>query len=106
MNDENQNPEQNIQNDANNAQNAINDAHNQAQGAVNDQQDQGADTFGGAWQKAEDQIDQTIDQLGKQIPGGSQFTDQAKKSAGSILDNLKQQAEKRLGGLFGSHKES
>ncbi len=71
----------------------------------NQQGNQGA--FGGAKQAAENQIDQAIDQFGNKIPGGSQYTQQAKDAAGGILDNLEQEGEKRaggLGGLFGGNQ--
>jgi len=69
------------------------------QGNQGQQGDQGL--LGGARRAAENQIDQAIDQYGNKIPGGSQFTQQAKKAAGGLLDNLEQEAEKRIGGNFG-----
>ncbi|MBV8822012.1 MAG: hypothetical protein JO123_04415, partial [Ktedonobacteraceae bacterium] len=57
---------------------------------------------------AEQQIDQAIDQFGNKIPGGSQYTQQAKEAASGILDNLENQVEKKagdmLGGMFGGNQ--
>ncbi len=56
---------------------------------------------------ADDQVNQAIDQYGNKIPGGSQYTGQAKKVAGDALDNLEQEAEKRMGnmgGIFGGNQ--
>ncbi len=57
--------------------------------------------LGDARQMAENQIDQAIDQYGNKIPGGSQYTQQAKEAAGGLLNNLEQDAEKRMGNLGG-----
>jgi ABC-type transporter Mla subunit MlaD len=65
---------------------------------------------------AEQQIDSAIDQLAQKVPGGTQYTQQAKDAASSVLDKLEgeleQEAEKRLGnlggmlgGLFGHHQD-
>ena len=66
--------------------------------------------------QAEQKIDQTIDQLAQKIPGGTQFSQQAKDAMGGVLDNLEQQAEEQggnilnnlgnsIGGMFGHHKD-
>ncbi|MBV9227778.1 MAG: hypothetical protein JOZ18_00600 [Chloroflexi bacterium] len=52
-------------------------------------------------QMAEQQIDQVIDQFGNKVPGGSQYTQQAKDAIGGILDNLEQEVENRIGNLGG-----
>ncbi len=60
----------------------------------------------GARNAAQNQVDQAIDQFGNKIPGGSQYTQQAKDAAHSVLDNLEQEGEKRmgnLGGIFGGN---
>ena len=60
----------------------------------------------GARNAAQNQVDQAIDQFGNKIPGGSQYTQQAKDAAHGILDNLEQEGEKRmgnLGGMFGGN---
>ncbi len=65
--------------------------------------------MGGARQMAENQINQAIDQYGNKIPGGSKFTQQAKDAADGALNNLEQEAEKRmgnLGGLFGGNQNN
>ena len=65
--------------------------------------------LGDARQMAENQINQAIDQYGNKIPGGSQFTQQAKNAADGALNNLEQDAEKRmgnLGGLFGGNQNN
>jgi hypothetical protein len=65
---------------------------------------------------AEQQIDSAIDQLAQKVPGGTQYTQQAKEAASNVLDKLEgeleQEAEKRLGnlggmlgGLFGHHQD-
>jgi hypothetical protein len=65
---------------------------------------------------AEQQIDSAIDQLAQKVPGGTQYTQQAKDAASGVLDKLEgqleQEAEKRLGnlggmlgGLFGHHQD-
>nr|MDQ2888852.1 hypothetical protein [Chloroflexota bacterium] len=57
-----------------------------------------------ARQMANQQVDQAIDQFAQKIPGGQQYSQQAKDAAGGVLDNLEQEGEKRLGnlgGLFG-----
>jgi hypothetical protein len=65
---------------------------------------------------AEQQVDAAIDQLAQKVPGGTQYTQQAKDAASSVLDKLEgeleQEAEKRLGnmggmlgGLFGHHQD-
>jgi hypothetical protein len=67
-------------------------------------------------QQAEQKIDQAIDQFAQKIPGGTQFSQQAKDAAGNALDALEQQAEAQagnllgnagnaIGGLFGHHNE-
>ncbi|MBA2392718.1 MAG: hypothetical protein H0V70_08220 [Ktedonobacteraceae bacterium] len=80
-------------------------------GNQNNQNNQGQQggALGGARQMAENQIDQAIDQYGNKIPGGSQFTKQAKEAAGGVLNNLEQEAEKRMGnmgGLFGGNQNN
>jgi hypothetical protein len=62
----------------------------------------------GARQAAAGQLDNVIDQLGSKIPGGSQYTKQAKEAASGILGNLEKEAEKflgNLGGIFGGNKD-
>ncbi len=57
-----------------------------------------------ARQAAQQQVDSAIDQFANKIPGGQQYSQQAKDAAGGALENLEQQAENRfgnLGGLFG-----
>jgi len=71
------------------------------QGGYGQQQGQGQDQFGGAKQQAKQQIDQAIDQFANKIPGGQQYSQQAKDAAAGALDNLEGEAEKRLGGLGG-----
>ncbi len=70
------------------------------QGGYGQQQGQGQDQFGGAKQ----QIDQAIDQFANKIPGGQQYSHQAKDAAAGALDNLEGEAEKRLGGLGGGNQ--
>jgi hypothetical protein len=60
------------------------------------------DQFGGIRQQAEQQIDQAIDQFGNKIPGGQQFTQQAKDKVPGLLGDLESEAEKRMGGLGGN----
>ncbi|GAC1427291.1 MAG: hypothetical protein PVS3B3_18530 [Ktedonobacteraceae bacterium] len=66
--------------------------------------------------QAEQQIDGTIDQFAQKIPGGTQFSQQAKDAMAGVLDNLEKQAEEQggsilgnvgnaIGGLFGHHKD-
>lgn len=66
----------------------------------------------GGRQMAEQQVDQAIDMLANKIPGGPQFSQQAKDAADGVLDNLENELEKRLGnaggllgGLFGHHDD-
>ncbi len=65
--------------------------------------------------QAEQKIDETIDQLAQKIPGGTNFSQQAKDAMSGVLDNLEQQAEQQggnilnnlgnsIGGMFG-HKD-
>jgi hypothetical protein len=65
------------------------------------QQGQGQGMFGGVNQMANQQIDSAIDQFANKIPGGQQYSQQAKDAASGALDNLEQQgvqeAEKRFG---------
>jgi len=79
-------------------------------GNQNQQGNQGQQgALGGARQMAENQINQAIDQYGNKIPGGSKFTQQAKDAADGVLNNLEQEAEKRmgnLGGLFGGNQNN
>ena len=56
----------------------------------------------GARNVAQNQVDQAIDQFGSKIPGGSQYTQQAKDAAHGALDNLEKEGESRLGNLGGS----
>ena len=87
------------QNNQGNQQNQYGNQGNQGQQGV----------MGGARQMAENQINQAIDQYGNKIPGGSKFTQQAKDAADGALNNLEQEAEKRmgnLGGLFGGNQNN
>ena len=70
----------------------------QAQGA----QQQGA--INQARQMAGQQVDQAIDQFADQIPGGKQYSQQAKDAANSGLDSLENEAQKRFGGMFGGNQ--
>ncbi|MBA2394381.1 MAG: hypothetical protein H0V70_16760 [Ktedonobacteraceae bacterium] len=73
-----------------------------------DQNNNQGGALGGARGAADNQINQAIDQFGNKIPGGSQYTDQAKKAASEALDNLQQEGEKRmgnLGGMFGGDNQ-
>jgi len=57
-----------------------------------------------ARQAAQQQVNSGIDQFAKKIPGGDQYSQQAKDTADNALENMEQQAENRfgnLGGLFG-----
>ena len=60
----------------------------------------------GVRQAVENQIYQAIDHYGSQVPGGHQFTPEAKNAVSGILDNLQRQLEaqaaNRMGGLGGS----
>ncbi len=71
------------------------------------QQNQGGQ-FSGAKQQAQQGMDQAIDQFANKIPGGQQYSQQAKDAAGGVLNNLEGEAEKRLGGglggLFGGNQ--
>ena len=60
------------------------------------------DQFGGVRQQAQQQIDQAFDQFGNKIPGGQQFTQQAKDKVPGLLGELEGEAEKRMGGLGGN----
>lgn len=66
--------------------------------------------------QAEQKIDETIDQFAQKIPGGTQFSQQAKDAMSGVLDNLEKEAEAQggnilgnlgdtIGGLFGHHKD-
>ncbi len=66
--------------------------------------------------QAEQKIDETIDQFAQKIPGGTQFSGQAKEAMSGVLDNLEKQAEEQggnilgnignsIGGIFGHHKD-
>lgn len=59
----------------------------------------------GVREQVENQIEKAIDHYAGQIPGGQQFTPQAKQAVDGILDGLQKQLEdeaaKRLGGLGG-----
>ena len=92
---------------------------NQQQGNQGQGQQQESHLLDEPRRMAEQQIDQAIDQFASKVPGGSQFTPQAKEAASGILDNLEnaleKEAEKRieglpgnlggmLGGLFGGHE--
>ncbi|HLZ81223.1 MAG TPA: hypothetical protein VKP04_06290 [Ktedonobacteraceae bacterium] len=57
----------------------------------------------------ENQINQGIDQVAGRIPGGQQYSQQAKDAAAGGLQGLEGEAEKRLregglGGLFGGNQ--
>ena len=67
-------------------------------------QGQGAQQQGAihqARQMAGQQVDQTIDQFANRIPGGQQYSQQAKDAASSGLDTLENEAQKRAGDMFG-----
>jgi len=49
-------------------------------------------------------VDQAIDQFADQIPGGKQYSQQAKDAANSGLDALENEAQKRFGGMFGGNQ--
>ncbi len=70
---------------------------------------QGQGQFDGAKNVAQNQVDQAIDQFGNKIPGGSQYTQQAKDAAHGVLDNLEKEGENRLGniggGMFGGNNQ-
>lgn len=72
----------------------------------------GQDQLGGAKQQAEDQINNAIDEFASKVPGGDQFSQQAKDAAAGGLDNIEQQAEGKLGdlpgigGMFGGNSGS
>lgn len=61
----------------------------------------GQDQLSGAKQQAEDQINSTIDQFAGKVPGGDQFSQQAKDAAAGGLDNIEKEAEGKLGNLPG-----
>ena|SRR5947209_5147656 len=68
----------------------------------------GRDQFGGVRQQAKQQMDQAIDQFANKIPGGQQYSQQAKDAADGVLNNLEGEAEKRVGGpggLFGGRSQ-
>ncbi|GAC1453764.1 MAG: hypothetical protein PVSMB2_01320 [Ktedonobacteraceae bacterium] len=73
------------------------------------QQQQGHGNLGGARGAAQNQVDQAIDQFGNKIPGGTQYTQQAKDAAHGVLDNLEKEGENRLGnfggGMFGGNNQ-
>jgi len=57
--------------------------------------------------QAEQKIDATIDQFAQKIPGGQQYSQQAKDAAAGGLDNLEKQAEEKFGnpgGMFGGNQ--
>ena len=54
----------------------------------------------GARHAAQEQADKAIDQFAGKVPGGTQFSQQAKDAVGGILENLEQQGENRLGGMM------
>ena len=67
-------------------------------------------------QVAEQKVDEAIDQLAQKIPGGENYTQQAKAAADGVLQNLEQQLEQQieqhkgdagniLGNIFGGHKK-
>ena len=101
---------QNNQNQQDQYGNQGNQGQQDQYGNQNQQGNQGQQgTLGGARQMAENQINQAIDQYGNKIPGGSKFTQQAKDAADGALNNLEQDAEKRmgnLGGLFGGNQNN
>ena len=66
--------------------------------------------------QAEQKIDETIDQYAQKIPGGTQFSQQAKDAMSGVLDNLEKEAEEQggnilgnignsIGGIFGHHNQ-
>ena len=81
-------------------------------GQVGQHNQAGQGPLAGGRQMAEQQVDQAIDMLANKIPGGPQFSQQAKDAADGVLDNLENELEKRLGnaggllgGLFGHHDD-
>ena len=60
---------------------------------------QGQGMLGGLEQQAQQQVDQGIDQLAQKVPGGEQFSQQAKDASAGVLSNVEGEAEQRLGGL-------
>ena len=70
-------------------------------GQQGQQGQQGQGQFSGERQQAQQQVDATIDQFASKIPGGQNFSQQAKDQANNALGNLESEAENRLGGLGG-----
>jgi len=75
---------------------------NYNQGNQNAQQPMGHEQAEQLKQQAEQKIDATIDQFAQKIPGGTQFSQQAKDAAGHALDELEKQAEAQAGNLLGN----
>lgn len=57
--------------------------------------------LGGARQVAEQKVDQAIDQFATKIPGGAQYSQQAKDAANSALHNLQKEGENRITNMGG-----
>ncbi len=66
----------------------------------NPQDNQGP--LSGARHTAEQQVDQAIDTFANKIPGGTQFSQQAKDAANGVLLNLENEGEKRLNDAGGT----
>ncbi len=62
----------------------------------------GQEQMDGLKHQAEQKIDETIDQFAQKIPGGTNFSKQAKDAMGGILDNLEQEAEAQGGNILGN----
>lgn len=61
----------------------------------------GQDALEGAKQQAEQQVGKIIDEYAGKVPGGDQAAQQAKDTANQAIENLEDEAQKRLGGLGG-----
>jgi type II secretory pathway component PulF len=57
---------------------------------------QGNDALDSARHVAEQKIDAAIDQFAQKIPGGQNYSQQAKDAAGNVLENLEQQLEQQV----------
>ena len=52
--------------------------------------------------QAEQKIDETIDQFAQKVPGGTQYSQQAKDAMSGVLDNLEKEAEQQGGNILGN----
>ena len=55
----------------------------------------------GARQVAEQKVGQAIDQFATKIPGGTQYSQQAKDAANNALQNLEKEGENRINNMGG-----